>query len=47
MHQIERNIPLDGIIEIWCIYKVDGRDAYLCESLEEKCLVIVKRIDLK
>ena len=29
----EKNILLENIIEIRCIYKVEGRDAYLCESL--------------
>ena len=33
--------------EIRCIYKVDGRTAYLCESLKDNCLVIVKKIYIK
>lgn len=46
MIRAEENISLDGYIEIWCIYKVEDRSAYLCESLKERCLVIIKRIDL-
>ena len=46
MFRPEWNIPIEGYIEIRCVYKVEDRAAFLCESLKDWCLVIIKWIDL-
>jgi len=41
---VDPNDLLNNYKEIKCIYKVDGRAAYLCESLKDNSLVILKKI---